>query len=189
MSKTIKIMKNYFSSDYHLGHTNILKYDPRPFKTIQQHDDQIITNHNRVVKSEDNFYFLGDFAFNKDKRQLESYFERLNGNKFFIKGNHDHHDIRTLYKKYGIYLGELAEIKIEEQSIILCHYAMRVWNKSHRGTWHLYGHSHHSLPDLKDSLSIDVGINGKLYNYTPIEFNDISLLISQKTWKPIDHHM
>ena len=34
-----------------------------------------------------------------------------------------------------------------EQDIVLCHYAMRVWQKSHYGAWMLYGHSHGTLPD------------------------------------------
>jgi hypothetical protein len=32
------------------------------------------------------------------------------------------------------------------QPIVLCHYAMRVWNRSHHGAWHLYGHSRGNLP-------------------------------------------
>jgi hypothetical protein len=29
---------------------------------------------------------------------------------------------------------------------VLCHYAMRVWNRSHHGAWHLYGHSQGESP-------------------------------------------
>ena len=179
-------MSSFFASDWHLGHSNIIKYDKRPFKSIEEMNETIITNHNKVVTYEDDWYFLGDFAFNKDKKIVEEWMNRIIGNKFFIRGNHDHSDTRKLYAKYGTYLGEQAEIQIEGQSIVLNHYAMRVWNKSHRGAWHLYGHSHHSLPEEPNSLSFDVGCNG--WNYEPLSFERVKEKMSKKTWRAIDHH-
>ena len=42
------------------------------------------------------------------------------------------------------------------QLVVLCHYAMRVWDRSHYGSWHLYGHSHGNLPPWKsDSPRLD----------------------------------
>lgn len=184
-------MKNtWFSSDWHLSHNNILKYDNRPFSTIEEHDKTIIENILKTTNIGDDLYFLGDFAFTNDKQKLTIWFEDLSDhlNLFFIAGNHDNYQMKSLYRTYGTYLGELAEIKVNEQSIVLCHYAMRVWNKSHRGTWQLYGHSHHSLQDDKNALSIDVGINGKDYNYKPLEFNQIKDIMSKKEFKSIDHH-
>jgi calcineurin-like phosphoesterase family protein len=179
-------MASYFASDYHLGHANVIKYDGRPFKNVNEMDEAIIENHNSVVSDEDDFYFLGDFSFSKTRNR--EYLNRLNGNKFFIKGNHDNYDMIKLYKEYGTYLGELAEVTVEGQRIVLCHYAMRVWNKSHRGVWMLYGHSHHSLPDVDTALSFDIGINGKGYDYTPLSFAQVKKIMSKKTYQSIDHH-
>jgi calcineurin-like phosphoesterase family protein len=83
-------------------------------------------------------------------------------------------------------LGELKKIKVFEQEIVLCHYAMLVWNKSHHGTWHLHGHSHHSLPIDNYSLRLDVGTNG--WSYCPISFEQIKQELSKRIFKPIDHH-
>jgi len=182
----LKNMEHYFSSDYHLGHHNVIKYDNRPFKDIYHMNETIIENHNSRVSNEDEFYFLGDFALCRYD-DMEKYLSRLNGKKFFIKGNHDKKETIRLYQKYGTYLGNLAEIKINNQHIVICHYAMKVWNKSHHGTWHLYGHSHHSLPEDKNSLSFDVGING--WDYMPISFKQIENKMSKKTYKPKDHHV
>lgn len=179
-----KEIKNWFSSDYHLDHKNILKYDNRPFENIEDMNEEIIKNHNSLVTNDDNFYFLGDFSFNNYR--TEEFLKRLNGNKFFIKGNHDKRETIALYKKYGFFLGGHAEIRIENIDITLCHYAMRVWNKSHHGAFHLYGHSHGSLPDDPNSLSFDIGCN--IWNYKPLEFKEIKRLMSLKTYKPIDHH-
>lgn len=177
-------MATYFSSDYHLGHNNVIIYDKRPFKDVKEMDEAIIANHNAIVSDDDDFYFLGDFSF--DNRLTESYLKRLNGNKYFIKGNHDKDKTIRLYKRYGTYLGNLEEITIEGQRITLCHYAMKVWNRSHKGAWQLYGHSHLSLPDDPNSLSFDIGIMG--WEYKPISFAQVKEVMSKKIWKPKDHH-
>lgn len=176
--------KYYFSSDYHIDHFNVIRFDKRPFTTVEQMNEVIIANHNAIVTNEDDFYFLGDFSFNMQR--AEYYLQRFNGNKFFIRGNHDKDNMIKLYEKHSTYLGELKEIVIQEQRITLCHYAMKVWNQSHRLAWHLYGHSHLSLPDDPNSLSFDVGIMGN--NYKPYSFEDVQARMSRKTYKPKDHH-
>ena len=175
----------YFSSDWHLGHKNIIQYDKRPFQNVLEMNETIINNHNSLIQDEDDFYFLGDFSFT-NKKITREYLNRINGQLYFIKGNHDYKDTLKLYQEFGTYLGNLSEIKINDQRIVLCHYAMRVWHGSHKGTWHLYGHSHHSLSDNKHSLSIDVGING--WNYFPLSFDHIKTLMNLKNFKSIDHH-
>jgi len=63
---------------------------------------------------------------------------------------------------------------------------MNVWDKCHHGSWHLFGHSHGSLPDNPNSLSFDVGCN--IWGYEPLEFERVKEIMSHKTFKPIDHH-
>ena len=179
-------MKTFFSSDYHLGHANIIKYDKRPFKNVSEMNAAIIDNHNSVVSPKDEFYFIGDFAFSKNPDDIYRWMKQLNGIKYFIKGNHDHTLTRKIYSQYGTFLGDMAEIYVNGQLITLNHYSMRVWNKSHHGAWHLYGHSHHSLPEDPNSLSFDVGING--WDYFPISFEQVSEKMATKNFKPIDHH-
>ena len=54
-------------------------------------------------------------------------------------------------------------------SITLCHYAMRVWNKSHFDAWHLYGHSHACLGSVGKSL--DVGVDN--HDFFPWSFDEV----------------
>jgi calcineurin-like phosphoesterase family protein len=186
-------MSTFFSSDWHLGHANIIRYDGRPFKSVEEMDHTIIGNITKQLEDGDTLYYLGDFALTRSANTMEGYMKALaltGANLFFIKGNHDKRDTVKLYERYGTYLGEQKKIKIQisddEQECVLNHYAMRVWDKSHRGVWHLYGHSHHSLPDLKDSLSFDVGING--WNYKLVTVEDVINKMKKKEYKAIDHH-
>jgi calcineurin-like phosphoesterase family protein len=54
---------------------------------------------------------------------------------------------------------------------------MRVWDQSHHGSWHLYGHSHGKLPDL--GLSTDVGVDG--HNFQPWSFEEVRAYFRSKT--------
>ena len=60
-----------------------------------------------------------------------------------------------------------------KQGIVLCHYAMRVWNKSHHGNFMLYGHSHGSLADDPNSMSFDVGGNPTIELGDPVTITDL----------------
>lgn len=179
-------MNTYFTADTHFGHGNIIKYCNRPFANAYEMDDALVKNWNAVVGPEDTVYHLGDFSFGPP----ESYLPRLNGHIHFVFGNHDkamrHTRQTTRWNHKVTWLPDLAEVTVEGQKIVLCHYAMRVWNKSHHGTWHLYGHSHGSLPDDPNACSIDVGVD--VHGYRPIAFDEVSIYMAKKDWKPIDHH-
>lgn len=188
----IQSSKFFISSDYHLSHKNILKYDNRPFKDINHHDETIINNHNSVVTPTDTFVFLGDFFFGKDMSKMDEYLSRLNGNKIFIKGNHDYEEHREIYRNHGLYLGEqfsrlyVGSSYKEAQMIVLNHFRMTVWDRSHHGAWHLYGHSHGSIEWLNRGKCMDVGVMQN--DYKPFSFSEIKTRLSIKPTHFIDHH-
>jgi calcineurin-like phosphoesterase family protein len=106
-------------------------------------------------------------------------------------GNHDK-GISQFGHKFG-WVKDIYTVKVKDddsprgiQDIVLLHYAMRVWNKSHHGAFHCYGHSHHSLPDDPNALSMDVGVDG--WDYAPLSYREIKAFMKKKTWKPVDHH-
>ena len=74
---------------------------------------------------------------------------------------------------------------------VLCHYALRVWNKHHRGSIHLYGHSHNSI-DNSHGKSMDVGIDAiysLLDEYRPISIIEILKIMKNRDIQKIDHHL
>jgi len=161
---TEKKTRIWVTSDTHFSHANILKYSNRPFESIEEHDEALINNWNSVVGPDDDVYHLGDFAF----RDPYHYAPKLNGNKFLVPGNHDRKYLSDL-KKYFRILPHIFELRHNGKALIMCHYAMRRWNKSHWGTYHVYGHSHGKLPG--EGRSFDVGVD--CWNYTPISWEMI----------------
>lgn len=79
---------DFITSDTHFGHANIIQYCQRPFSSVEEMDEILVTNWNSVVKPEDWVYHLGDFALGKAEN-VAKYRERLNGRIFLVRGNHD----------------------------------------------------------------------------------------------------
>ena len=174
---TTEAPKKCFSSDYHFGHLNIIKYSHRPCQPSHAElNDWIITQHNSVVNPQDEFYHLGDLTF-YDRKQYASIVncvQRLNGTKHMIIGNHDDESIlRSLYHD-GLIASyqHYKELYIDKLKVVLFHYPIYQWNKGHRGSWHLHGHTHGTFKDYTaGGKIIDVGIDShpKKIPYTYME--------------------
>jgi calcineurin-like phosphoesterase family protein len=175
-------MTTWFTADTHFSHANIIKYSNRPFSSVEEMNYKLIANWNSKVAQYDTVRFVGDFCFT-DLEKGQAIFDQLNGVKHLITGNHDKTAVQIKGWKS---ISQFEEVKVEGQTITLCHYAMRVWNKSHYGAWMLYGHSHGSLPDDPTALSIDVGVD--CHAYQPLNMDDVSRIMKRKTWKAVDHH-
>lgn len=163
----------FFTSDLHLNHANILKYQPlRQGKNVDEMNNIIINNWNSVVTNRDTVYVLGDVVFGANNTHIYIYIlSRLNGQKILIKGNHDSNS--TNLNSYFAHVKDYYELDydfgdIHKQKIVMCHYAFKVWNKSHYGSWNLYGHSHGTLAPVGKQL--DVGIDATL-NYEKMVWN------------------
>ncbi|MFH5804052.1 metallophosphoesterase family protein [Alienimonas sp. DA493] len=170
-------MTVFFTADTHFGHANIVKHCDRPFEDVAAMDEVLIRNWNAVVGPRDVVYHLGDFAF-RARRAPREYLARLHGTVHLIRGNHDAETLKDCPDAFAS-LSDLKEIKVDRQRITLCHYAMRTWNKSHRGAWHLYGHTHGNLPDDPESLSLDVGVD--CHAFAPVPFERVAELMAAKT--------
>lgn len=191
----------FFISDLHVGHANVLKYDKRPFASTDEMHHELIKRWNSVVGPESVVYFLGDLSFSRV--DLTKWFvSQLNGRIHAIAGNHDRpKDLRSLGRfeevhDYGTEIGVYDEDSLESrgsqgyQKIVMSHYPILSWNKSHYGAWHLHGHCHGSLmktmPDYYRRKVMDVGCN--MIDYTPISYVQVKDIMAKKVINNVDHH-
>lgn len=164
-------------------------------------DDVLIKNINQLVQPNDTLWHLGDFCFGpRDTegfiRVATSYRNRINCKKIvLLHGNHDpdpfswkEEERRKAEGFMNLFQENYAmrRVTIMKQRITLCHYAMRVWDKSHSNAYMLHGHSHGSLPDDPNLLSFDCGVD--CHNYKPLSFHDVAAIMAKKVYKPVDHH-
>ena len=170
------MVNTWFTSDFHLGHRNIIRYCSRPFASVEEMDAASLANLNKLVGADDALYFLGDFCLGGPD-QARRYRDRIVcRNMHVVEGNHD----AALRDLTGVFSSsnQLVEVRVRGQRIVLCHYAMRVWHHSWRGVWHLYGHSHGNLADDPASLSIDVGVDS--HSFRPWRFDEIRTAMNAK---------
>lgn len=178
-------MHYWFTSDFHLGHSNIIHYCNRPFKSLDEMNTTIIANHNQRVKSEDIVFYAGDFCFRnsaggkKGEGEIyksDHYINQLNGRFVFIKGNHDRNNsLKTIIEKLVIsYGGKRINI---------------VHNPIHADSTYsinFVGHVHNNwifrkLNDKSDMINVGVDVWG----FKPVTFEEIMKKYHQ--WKKSLH--
>lgn len=171
-------MKEYFSSDFHFGHKNIIKYCNRPFKTLEQMDNTIINNINSRIKPEDHLFFLGDFCFRSgsgrgegEPNKAKYYQDRINcKNITYVAGNHDRNNsLKTCI--------EDITIKMSHYRIKLIHNPGQLNTKIIDCDLVFAGHVHQNwkFKRIKTQFNLidvcNVGVD--VWNFYPVTFNEI----------------
>lgn len=160
----------YVTADLHLGHRGILTLgNGRPFKTVEEMDETIIGNWNSMITHRDVAYILGDVCLG-NLNIAQKYLEQLNGQVYVMRGNHDdrwikkfqvnqyivpHRQGRGYVRKAPVY----KEMKFDGNRIVMFHYRVEDWQDMYKGSVMLHGHSHGSLPPVKDTLDVCVDDN------------------------------
>lgn len=83
-----KMNEFWIVSDCHFRHNQPFLYEPRGFTSIDEHDETLVENWNKVVKKNDWVINLGDLCLS-DIEGAIPYIQRLNGHQIWIAGNHD----------------------------------------------------------------------------------------------------
>ncbi len=177
------IHNTFFTSDHHFGHKNIIRYSSRPFASVEAMDAAMIERWNAVIGPQDHVFHLGDVSLHGPERTAEL-LSRLNGHIYLLQGNHDKSATDRQCRGRFEWTRDLFDLRLHDededrrQYIVLCHYAMRVWNRSFHGAWHLYGHSHGTLGDDPCSLSFDIGVD--CHDFRPLSYAEVKAIMARK---------
>lgn len=182
-------MSTLFCADLHFGHKNVMGYDGRPFNSVEEHDEVLISNWNNKVGIDDTVYILGDLSWHKSTKTIEI-LKRLNGSsKIYIKGNHDGALLKNpkLREQFTEIVDYKEIVNDDGSGLVLSHYPSIAF-KNHYYNWcHFYGHTHmtweHDLVEEFRKKSIDVsekplnmvnvGIMMPWVDYSPKTFTEI----------------
>ena len=94
-------MKFFLISDTHFGDDRILRYENRPFASVEEMDKAIIENWNSMVSKEDTVFHLGDVSSYEPER-ISEILAALNGKKVLIMGNHDQNYTNKQWEEMGL---------------------------------------------------------------------------------------
>jgi len=172
---------DYVMADPHFGHQGILSENNcnRPFDSLHEMNKTIIDNINEVVKKKDTLYILGDFTYRCGLEKVIHYRSLINCDHIIlILGNHD---MKYCNKKRFRDLFEKIETRIFYKGfgmeIVLDHYALLTWPKSHYGVYHLFGHSHGKLTH-PNPRAMDVGVD--CWDFKPLSMVKIKDIFEKR---------
>lgn len=139
----------YYTADLHFGYAPVMEQAMRPFRSLEEMDETLISNWNSVVGDDDTVYVLGDIGGHCTpfpSRQLE----RLRGHKHLIRGNHDSclPDQKPFLEHFET-VTDFLEIDDGENHIALCHYPLVYMQLGYM----IHGHIHNTKMHLHDILA------------------------------------
>jgi calcineurin-like phosphoesterase family protein len=183
-------MTTWFTSDQHFGHRNIIQCCNRPFSSLDQMHEGLISRHNAVVATEDDVWHLGDFAM--DDRLVQTFLPLLNGRHRLVAGNHDkchpcHRRSEAAKRKYLLYGfdGVYQEVRLGPWLLNHLPYVgdsaheprYPEWRPKDDGRWLLHGHVH-ELWKVRDRM-VNVGVDQ--WNFAPVSLETIEKLVPDHT--------
>ena len=181
----------FIIADTHFGHLSIIKYEGRPFSSIDEMDDFMVEKWNSVVKPGDDVLHLGDLTYHNQSKS-KAIIARLNGNIDMIWGNHDKHSEKW-YQDLGI--RSLHRIKrwtsFKNERIVFTHFPL-CQPFSFPYACNIHGHLHSVGGYFNKRLWTPFNYNAsaELIDYTPIKLGEILKAIDfefiRKEWDKIE---
>lgn len=175
----------FFTADQHWHHARIISYCQRPFSSVEEMDEKLITNWNNVVGDDDIVFHLGDFA-KGGSSEWSRLLQRLKGKIYLILGNHDLKSIGAGFSRFeGVCMQMIINVK--GQRIYLNHYPFLCYGGAYRNTWQLFAHVHtcpaktgkdFSRLSMLFPTQYDVGVDNN--NFTPVSFEQIETIIRRQ---------
>lgn len=135
--------ERFYIADMHYGHKNVLAFDNRPFRAIEEMNEALVERWNAAVSPGDIVYVLGDMFWCSEQEAIPI-LKSLNGEKFLIKGNHDRCKNGKFQNEF-VKITDYMEVEDNGRHIVLSHYPIPCFRNHFYGWYHLYGHVHNSF--------------------------------------------
>jgi len=151
----------WFTGCTHFGHERIIELSNRPFDSLEEMDEALIENHNKIVKPQDIVFHLGDIA---EYGEEEEYFRRCHGHFEIILGNHDNYYtiMRLARSRTNIQsVTDYSLQKFRQTWFALFHYPIEDWDQRYKGSIHLHSHTHEKKfkrPNIPVDSALDTTI-------------------------------
>lgn len=161
-------MKIFFIADTHFGDARILRYEKRPFSSVEEMDEAMIKAWNSLVGEQDTVFHLGDVSMYQEEKTMEI-LNKLKGRKKLILGNHDLHFSQEKWRKMGMEEVFAYPILFKE-FFLLSHDPLYV--NEYMPYANLFGHVHKS-PIYRDFSRHHFCVSCERIDYKPIELGEV----------------
>lgn len=151
-------------SDTHFHHSKIIDPTGRPFASVEDMDNTLIANWNRVVRRDDLVCHLGNLALATRARTVQL-LKKLNGRIYLIRGNHDIRNLPVAWE------GDLHTVRFDGTLFVMCHYPLADWHGRPSGSIMVHGHMHGRPLDPFVPNRVDASVEA--IDYTPISLKSV----------------
>lgn len=174
-------MEHYYISDHHWWHTNIIQYGKRPFKNVDQMQEQLLDFHNETVRPQDHVSFLGDVTLLRggsiDRKMFTDEVKKYNGHKRLYLGNHDHFPIKV----YAEVFEKIYATWRIAQGLVFSHIPIHPRSLG-SAIANVHGHIHDN-PDYDAVVIMDrvvpyINVCVEAVNYRPVHLDELLSRVS-----------
>jgi calcineurin-like phosphoesterase family protein len=183
------LTSTFFTADPHFGHRAMAATGKgwRPFATVEEHDETLIENWNKVVRAEDHVWLLGDCGMGPEDTILDKV-ARLTGHKHLVAGNHDkvwsgnrdgyQHQARWMQVFESVQ--DFARRRIDSnQNFMLSHFPYKgagdhtaeerynQYRLANHGLWLAHGHVHDAWKVRGRMVNVGVDV----WDWTPVHLD------------------
>lgn len=158
----------FIISDPHFNHANIIKYESRPFLSVEVMNKCMIERWNSVVSDQDKVYVDGDFGFGS-KEEMAKILSQLKGHKHLIMGNHDRHKRPSWWREVG-FKEVYAHPIIIDKFVILSHEPVHIDGDYYVNIHgHVHSGSRRAGKDDKKHFNVSV----EVLDYRPLNLDKL----------------
>lgn len=162
---------NWFTSDQHFGHRNIIQYCQRPWNNVDEMNLAIVKNWNNLVSPKDTVYVVGDVFLCSSQRATEI-ISQLQGKKILIRGNHDR-SIETMKSVGFAEVHSKLYLKLRDGRTALLSHKPLPWSQF-RDEADLLIHGHHHHGDVTNGYRVNACVD--LWDYRPFSEDELCSL-------------
>lgn len=168
----------WFISDLHLGHKNILKYRQQ-FDTIEQHDNYIVDSILNVVNQNHTLWILGDVILASSSMDC---LQKISNNVGCLKIVLGNHDGERSYAPSIVELSAVARlypysITGKHDEYLLSHIPVDQQMLYYGQKWNIHGHCHDKLEPTKYHINVTC----ESLNYNPVSMESINSITQERS--------
>lgn len=172
--------KVFFISDLHFGHKDVIAFDHRPFKDVEEMDAEMIRKWNAKVSHGDHVFVIGDMFGGVTTAHAGEIVHSLNGKIHLIRGNHDPRGqlFESMFEDVAVYRQIQVRVRGVRQRVIMRHRFLPFFKGQNEGVVMLYGHTHDSIVARAEEQSI------RFMNWLGIPFHAFNVGACRLDYEP-----
>ncbi len=163
-------MTRYLVADTHFGDAEALDFAGRPFGSVGEMNDALLSGWNGAVDADDEVVFVGDLAVPSEPTTVRRWLNRLDGELTFVAGDHDGGARRS----HAVDARESYRFEAGGRRFRCVHRPDDA--PPDRDGWLVHGHHHDIRPDKYPFLDPDtrrVNVGVELLGYEPLSVGEL----------------